>query len=306
MRQLPKNHHLFSQEMGVDLKNPPAVFGMSNGVRELWIHSAADLGADWQMRRFSKKDSFELGAALYFYASGMGSLRTKLQPLAIKKEGTHARSVEVARVDYSGNSDPEPGAWARFAKSASANSNTDVKTSVVKFAELDAKKTPLAHLTGTAKVTFTDDEVAGLKKYLDAGGMLFVDAAGGSREFVESAQDLLKRVYPSNNLEAVAPDHPIYTGALPDGAKFAEAEFRKYGNLLLKRRVTKPSLEEITVDGRTRVIFSQYDICTGFLGTNTWGILGYAPATSEALGRNIVLYSFNPVPAPNKAADAGQ
>jgi hypothetical protein len=93
------------------------------------------------------------------------------------------------------------------------------------------------------------------------------------------------------------PDHPIYTGAMTDGAKLDQTEFRKFGNLRLQHRVTSPALESIVTAGRTRVIFSDWDVASGFLGTNTWGIMGYAPATSEILGRNIILYSQNPVVA---------
>jgi hypothetical protein len=304
MRVLPRSHYLFSQQMGVEIPNPPHILGMSNGVRELWIHSPLDVGADWQMRRYANKTSFELGAALYFYASGMGSLRSKLQPMTIAKSGTNARTVSVARLTYEGNPDPEPGAWPRLAKLASSNANTDVKLSTVKFADLDPKKYPLAHLTGTSKVTFTEDDVKALKAYLDGGGLLFADAAGGSPEFTASCQDLLKQLYPNESLAPLPPDHPIYTGSMKDGAKIDEAEFRKYGNLFLKRRVSKPALEQIVVGGRTRVLFSQWDVCTGFLGTNTWGIVGYAPSTAEALGRNILLYSLNPVAPGDKAAAA--
>src|SRR5690348_15901939 len=30
-RQLPKNHYLFSKELGVDIPSPPPILGMSNG-----------------------------------------------------------------------------------------------------------------------------------------------------------------------------------------------------------------------------------------------------------------------------------
>jgi hypothetical protein len=45
------------------------------------------------------------------------------------------------------------------------------------------------------------------------------------------------------------------------------------------------------VEGKPRVLYSSWDVCSGFLGTNTWGVVGYAPASSEAIGRNILLYA---------------
>jgi hypothetical protein len=295
MRALPRGHDLFSKELGVDLPNPPSLMGVSNGVRELWIHSTQDIGADWQMRKYATK-SFELGAALYFYASGSASLRSKLQPLAVAagKEAV-SRSIAVARIDYAGNSDPEPGAWARLAKLAKGY-KTDVKVESVKFADLDAKKYPLATLTGTTKVTFTDDEAGKLRAYLDGGGLLFADAAAGNADFVESCRDLLKRVYPDAALEVLPPDSPIYTGTMADGEKIDSVAFRRYGELKMQRRVRAPEMQVINVDGKPKVLFSAWDVSSGFLGTNTWGVVGYAASTSEKLGRNILLYAINPAP----------
>ena len=78
---------------------------------------------------------------------------------------------------------------------------------------------------------------------------------------------------------------------MPDGAPIKDIEFRRYGTVKLQRRVQTINLEEIVINNRTTVLFSPWDIASGFLGTNTWGILGYAPATSQALGRNILLYA---------------
>jgi len=296
MRQLPKEHELFNKDllykgMGQDIKNLPPLMGTSNGVRELWIHSPVDVGADWQMQKFASQYSFELGRALYFYASGKASLRTKLQPLAIETiKGGTTRPLVLARVDYAGNADPEPGAWARMTKVAKASLQVDLTTEMVKFAALDAKKHPVAHLTGTTKVTFTDDEAVALKAYLDAGGMLFADAAGGNTDFAASCKELFKKVYPKEDLSLLPPDHPIYVGAVGSGGvKLDEVDFRRYGSIKMGRRITSPALQGIMIGSKTPIVFSSWDVCSGFLGTGTWGIIGYGPKSAEAIGRNLLL-----------------
>jgi hypothetical protein len=301
MRQLPRSHYLFSKELGVSLPNPPPLVGISNGVRELWIHSAEDVGADWQMRKYASKN-FELGAALYFYASGMGSLRSKLQPLAVDtSKASTTQSINVALLDYAGNANPEPGAWQRMAKLARVNFKTDVKPVLTRFSDLDPKKMPLAHLTGTGKVAFTLDDANLLKNYLDGGGILFVDAAGGNSEFAISARDLIQRAC-STPLAPLPPDHPIYKGSMPGGTPATEIDFRKFGEVTTHHKIRAPALEGAIVDGKTRVFFSDWDITSGFLGTNTWGILGYAPASAQALGRNIILYALHPNAGDAKAS----
>jgi hypothetical protein len=291
MRQLPRSHPLFSKELGVEFSNPPPLLGMSNGVRELWIHSTTDIGATWQTRKFATKDHFELAAALYLYATGMGSLRSKLQPLVVETSTDQpAHTIDVARLDYAGNADPEPGAWPRLARLARAHFKTDVRLATVKFSDLDPKKQQLAVLTGTARTTFTQSDAAALKSYLDHGGTLFAEAAGGSPEFAASLQQLLKEIYPDAPLAPLPPDHPLYVGAFDGGEKITDIQFQKFGNLKLGRTLSTPALQAITINNRTPVIFSEYDISSGFLGTGTWGIVGYAPASSEALARNLLLY----------------
>jgi hypothetical protein len=232
----------------------------------------------------------------------MGSLRTKLQPLAIDtSKAATTQSINVALLDYPGNPNPEPGAWQRMAKLAKVNFKTDVKPVLTKFSELDPKKTPLAHLTGTGKVAFTLDDVNLLKNYLDNGGMLFVDAAGGNSEFALSARELIRQAC-TTPLGPLPPDHPIYKGSMPGGTPITEIEFRKFGEVSLHKKIRTPALDAVIVDGKTRVIFSDWDITSGFLGTNTWGILGYAPPSAQALGRNIILYALHPNAADAKAS----
>ncbi|MCL2646397.1 MAG: DUF4159 domain-containing protein [Phycisphaerales bacterium] len=298
MRQLPRNHELYSKDIGVDLPNALPLMGMSNGVRELWIHSTADVGADWQMRKFSSKN-FELGAALYFYASGRASLKSKLQPTIIADTTTEPeKTIELARVDYPSNADPEPGAWPRLVRILRAQCKIQVNITSVPIASLDAKKNPIAHLTGTAKYAFTPADVQALTNYTEAGGLLFIDAAGGggggNTDFIESCRTLIKEMYPNESLARYSGSHPIFAGTMPGGAPITEVQFRTYGNLKLQRRVTTPAIDAIETKGRTRILFSAWDISSGFLGVNTWGIIGYAPATAEAIGRNILLYSLNP------------
>jgi hypothetical protein len=47
----------------------------------------------------------------------------------------------------------------------------------------------------------------------------------------------------------------------------------------------------VTVGGKVKILFSQFDVSSGFLGTNTWGIVGYEASTAEGIGRNVVLFA---------------
>ncbi len=295
IKKLDQKHALFTGELWQPVKNPPNMWVMSNGVRDMWIHSNEDLGASWQMRRTATEAHFVVPANIAFYAIGREKMRSKLQTLNILAAAEKAvRTIQVARVDHMGNADPEPGAWRRMVKLAQADFRTDLRVTKVTFAQLDPKIFKIAHMTGSTRFTVAAADIAALKAYLDGGGTLFVDSAGGSPEFTNSARAMLKDVYGKDSLSPLAPDHPIILGNFPDGGDVSEVKFRKFGNLKLGSGVRSPRLEGITVKDRMMVILSPHDISSGFMGTTTWGNVGYMPESAQDIARNILLYVNDP------------
>jgi hypothetical protein len=65
----------------------------------------------------------------------------------------------------------------------------------------------------------------------------------------------------------------------------------------LGQAIHEPAIDGIDVGGSTRVLFSQWDITSGLLNTNTWGIVGYSPASAQALAGNMIRWVLEqPVP----------
>ena len=233
MRELPKDHAIFNIQYPV--VNPPRMLGMTNGIRELWIHSPSDMGAIWQMRALSHRADWDIPANIYLYATGKVNSREKFQNLIVSPgNDPTVRNIALARVSYAGNWDPEPVAWPRMAKLAQARFHTNLQISDVPVANLDPMKTPVAHLTGTAGFTLAPDGVAALKKYLDDGGTLLVDAGGGSDTFNSSFSKLVAQLYPKDSLDDLSPDSPVITGKITDGVDASSVDFRR--NTLKKRR----------------------------------------------------------------------
>ena len=287
------------------LKRAARVSALSNGVRTLWVQSENDWGTAWQKRAGVPTDYYDAMTNIYAYATSQlarSRLETRVVENAPAVPALPARSITVARIEYAGNWNPEPGAWARFAEIAKAQFNTKLELKTVDMAALDAKTTPIAHLTGTGKVMFAPDAVAAVNRYVAAGGILIVDAAGGDADFATVARALIKGASARGEvLGDIQSSDPIYAAELPPapdakkgvpiaGAKKIDAvEYRPY---LLKKEgkpTTTPRLQSVVADGRTKVVYSAEDITSGFLGTNTWGIKGYSPESSVALMRNILL-----------------
>jgi hypothetical protein len=325
MRVLPKEHPFYSPDLGATLAGAPPLMGMSNGVREFWIHSPTDLGASWQTQRTENKSHFEIPTALYFYATGEGALRSRLNPLASAPPSPSPATrpaapgldpapakfrLPLARLLYGGNADPEPGAWPRLARRLHAAAGIDVPVTPVSMQELDPAIYPVAHMTGTARFLIKDADAAALKHYLDAGGLLIADAAGGSDAFADSFRQFAATLYPDAKFTPLPPDHPVYTGripsppaaALPDPSPAGTVTFRKYGVLSLGHPVDQATLDVLSVNGRPRIVLSPYDITSGLLGTTTWGIVGYAPDSAERLAGNLLRWAAVLPPATAPAA----
>lgn len=199
--------------------------------------------------------------------------------------------MPVARLKYEGNWDPEPGAWGRFARAFQWQTNFGVAVQPVELRALkdvgaDAA-TQVAHLTGNAAHTFTDEDVAAVKAFVEGGGTLLVDACGGSQPFYESVRDdLLARAFPGAKGEKVAQDHPLLWPA--GETESLSPKVRAYATEVFMGDVPEISVIQA---GKGRVVVSPIDLTSGLLGTNTWGIAGYEPGSAQAIVRNVLLWA---------------
>jgi len=292
LRDLEPDHPLFS--LWAKVEKPPKLQGISNGIRELWIHSPTDLGAVWQRNKSKEfKAPFEVAANLCYYVSGKSApTGHRLDTLAVpaaKDEPT--RTIKLARIQYSGNWDPEPGAWPRMIKLAALfKAKLDITNTPAE--KLDFTKTPIAQLTGTAAISLDDDAKKSLAKFVEDGGTLLVDSTGGTKAFSDSIKTVLSQIFPDQPLEALPPDHPLYSGETPDSVKIESVDWRKYTRVRdNKVPDDKPNLFAIKKSDRLAVIFSPDDLTSGLLGTTTWGIAGYSPKSAQSLTRNLLLYT---------------
>ena len=287
LEDLAGDHAIYS--VNYRLKDPkPTLQAVSNGARLLLVHSPTDLSIQWQQRSDrSGADTFRLGLNLFLYAAGKADLRNRLDSTYVQQpKGEGMGRVEVARLKYDGNWDPEPGAWGRFGRLFRWQTNFDLATRAVDLKDLNGD-VQAAHLTGTATVNFTDADVAAVKSFVENGGTLIVDACGGSQPFLDSVRDnLLAKAFPGARGEKPPANHPLM---VPVGEQeLLVPRLRPYTAEALKDGV--PDLGVIRA-GKGSVILSPLDLTTGLAGANTWGVAGYDLPTATALVRNALLWA---------------
>ena len=267
------------------LKRPTKIWTVSNGVRVLAFHTTTDLLLAWQTNKhITAAEKFRLAGNISFYANERSRGRPRgasLWPAA--RPFPPLRAVRVARVKYAGNWDPEPLAWRRFALLMGQKHKTNVTISPVTCAELDPKKWPVAAVTGTGRLGLDRVETNALKAYVEGGGTLIIDAAGGSKSFTDSARALLAELWGADALRPVTGGEGVYN--LP-GMVIKSVKYRK----AIVGAGETSRIKCIDVGKRIGVFFSREDLTVGLLGSPVYGCVGYTPKTALALMRNMVLY----------------
>jgi len=291
LQNLPDNHLLYSTMF--KLSPIPGLKYVSNGSRILMLHSSADLSRYWEIRDDRNKPMpFQFGANLFIYAAGKRDLRNRLVSDYIPKVTAAPTAVfPVARLSYAGNWDPEPAAWERFSRWFQLNTGYGLRIKTNPLRDLRPGDVPFAALTGTARYDLTDDESAAVRAYVDAGGVLLIDTAGGTGPFAQGLQSaLFYKVFSDRSSRLITPAHPLLTPTNKGMEDLYHPRLRLFAVDTLGARADFP--EELR-SGRGHVIFTSLDLTTGLLGTQTWGILGYDPGYAQSLVKNAILWTWD-------------
>lgn len=261
-----------------------------NGVRPLIVVLEQDIGRGLQSRDSARfADCFALLSNLYLYAVGTESRRTRLHTNHILMPNpVSGEIVRVARVRHSGAYDPEPAALKQLRAILARDHGIDLKIQTFDADQLTDQ--PLAYLTTSEEGSLSDGQASALRAWVENGGTLWVDAAGGTRVAVESAQKMLRQVFPDKAITPLKAEDPIYTGqGLGTNAydnrrvTFSRFALRQMG------QSTEPRLQSIEIDGRVAVVYSPEDLTAAMAGCEHWGIFGYDPDSARRLMVNGVL-----------------
>ena len=290
-RVLPDDHPIFTEEKFnfSQQRRKPVMLGLTNGVRELMLLvESQDPARAWQLADTSKPEQFQLGANIYLYAVDKQEQPRKGDSFLTVRDDTPApgKVARVARIKFNGNWNPEPAAWNQLSARLHNSDEIDLQIETVELGS-DLSNYDVAHLTATHAVQFTDAQKQSLKQYVDGGGTLLVDAAGGSSAFATAIEAVLRDIFgdAASTLRQPLPvQHALYTQAEP---AIKDVGYRLYARKTLGS-ADAPRLRGIEISGRLAVILSNEDLTNGLLGTPVDGVLGYSPDTASDLVRAVL------------------
>jgi aromatic ring-cleaving dioxygenase len=297
-RELPTDHCILTKEqfLGSAWKDPPTILGLSNGVRELMILlPKADVSQAWQGQLTSSKETlFELGADLLLYASDKQNIREKGDSYIAEPSGRiqATRSLKVARIQYDGMWDPEPGGWRRLAAVMHNRDQLDLAVHPVTLGpKSDLTDYKVAHLTGSGHVKLSTSDWIQLHSFVENGGTLIVDAAGGSQTFNDDVRAQLQSTFFD---QANQIDQPLRSGHVlysEIGSRIDEVGYRNFARHVLMENLKMPRIRGMKIDRRIGVFYSAEDISAGLVGEPVDGIVGYDPESATSLMEHMILYA---------------
>jgi hypothetical protein len=293
-RELPDNHPIYTEQQfpRERWKNKPSILGLSNGVRELvLLLPQADPGKVWQLQNVGGKEEFwQLGANLLQYAIDKQNISVKGETHIVTRDPKvkPGKTIKVARVEYGGNWDPEPGGWRRLCEWMHNKEKTDLEIVTAKLTKDKLDGAKVVHLTGTTPFTLDPAAQVDLRNVVNAGGTLVFDAAGGSSEFADSVEKLLPLLFPGQKPEPLPPEHPVFTTG---STKLGEIAYRDYARKTLAGAAKGSKLQGIEKNGRVVCFYSREDLSAGLVGQPVDGIIGYDPRTATEIMSKIILYA---------------
>lgn len=288
LRDLPPGHPLLKGNFDASGFHGK-VQAVSNGVRELLVLvRGGDVTARWHGNVVGPRatdNPFSLVGNLWFSVTDGDQVLRKLERTWIERDpaARPQRALALARLKFQGNWNPEPAGWTRL---SNLLANEGVLELHVESCPIDATlvpdRFPVAHLSSAGEFALEAGELRELKRYLDAGGLLVCDAAGGGTDAAVSIERMLARLYPDAPLVRAAPDDPLLRGIDAVSYRRHAAETLRLG--------TSSRLKALRVNGRVVAVVSGEDLSAGLVGYPRDRIVGYTPASAARVVRQVLLH----------------
>ncbi|MDP6542746.1 MAG: DUF4159 domain-containing protein [Phycisphaerae bacterium] len=313
LKPLPRDHELYTARIQYRLKGALKFEIVSNGIRPLVIHTDQDMPARWQSGAITtaSRPYFDASINIARYVAGtlgrLGKLRNRgVSPWPEEKKVNTTRTIRIARVRHGGNWNPEP--LADTALAMKMKNRVGIKLAVgpsIAIAQLPQSGVKFAMMTGTEAIILSEVETAAFKSFVQDGGTVLIDAAGGNgrfggkKPFARSIRDALKEIFPGrrNKLRQLANSAPLYTLA---GYEIKTVRFRRHTHLSMKAK--HPQVRMIRVGVRPAVLFSELDLTASFVGYPSLVVNGYTPDSAFKIVRNMILYANRQPSTPPSSA----
>ncbi|MFN9717406.1 MAG: DUF4159 domain-containing protein [Planctomycetota bacterium] len=312
LQRLTADHPVYRSEYllnadGVEL------WGVDFGCRTSIMYSPEDIGCLWQ--KWMKHEppnrnpdlsqrvirATRIGVNVVAYATGREPPE-KLEEAPGRRQNATATIerglLQIAKLRHNGGWDTAPKALRNLLTSLNQTVGVAASTrpEAIPPTLEEMSRFPIVYMHGRYRFQFPGQQQDALRDYLSRGGVLFADACCGSPNFDRSFRDLIRQMYPDQELKQIPADHEMFTETV--GHKIETTRRRRLipnqDNAVMTMRTEQgpPILEGIEIDGRYAVIYSRYDISCALEHQASLSCDGYVEEDAAKLAVNVVLYAM--------------
>ncbi|MBX6313931.1 MAG: DUF4159 domain-containing protein [Isosphaeraceae bacterium] len=277
------------------------LWGIEHGCRTVVIYSPGDLSCYWNQMEIQPAHVMvemarRVGQNVIDYATGR-EVPDKLEVRSfatVKLEPAKRGALYIAKLKHAGDWNVAPLAVPNLANALRAEPlKFDV---VINHREIYPRDPnlihyPLIYMHGRAAFSFSEEDLAALRRHLEpGGGTLFADAACGSPAFDASFRKFVAELLPEHPLVPIPKDDEIYGHSRPLGFDLSRSQYTKAAG----GGEDYPQLEGVQLNGHWAIIYSKYDIGCALERQSGHDCKGYVHESALKIAANIVLYATLP------------
>ncbi len=149
----------------------------------------------------------------------------------------------------------------------------------------DPSQYPIYYYTGSDDFTLSDADVARLREYVRAGGVIWGDTALGDPDFFKAFVREMSKVLPDRTFHRLGADHPLFNCYFPI-AKVS------YNRPVPDAPNGEPVFYGMDLGARTAILLSRYGLSCGWDGHKRAGAYTVDPNDARQLGVNMIAYAL--------------
>ncbi len=307
LRRLPIEHPVFtSSELISSVKylsttdkvpdQLPYLEGVDIGTRTVVFYSRYGLSCAWEghthpgNRGLGRDSALAVGLNVMAYAmSEQNTPKPLAETVVYTDDPSQPRArIAIGQIVHNGEWNATPAGVAAMMQQAvqKLNLRGQLQATPVNLAKDDVLGYPMLFMSGMYDFTFSEQEAAALRAYLQGGGFLFAESCGGRGSFEVAFGREMKKVLADRPLQTLPSSDPVYTTYTNIGTVNYDQR------LALKSSSGSPSLEGIRFEGRTVVVFSKYSLSTGWEGNASPFNSALTPDDALRVGLNVIAYAM--------------
>lgn len=285
---------------------PAGLKGIEIDCRLGVIFSPHDMSCGWDMHTneleggswIESEHALRLGANIISYATATRDMSASLaeSKAFVDESSTTTDRFRVGQLIHEGDWQPNTVGLQNLLDRVGEKTALQISfaTDGVEPSFEDLSRHPFLYVTGHGDFTWSDAQVAAIRRYLANGGFIFADACCGRQAFDIAFRREMGKVLgegqSAGELAWLRSNHPIYSiHNQIEQVQYTEAAHQRSRHV---RDDQRPRLMGAEIDGRLAVVYSPLAMNVGWRVSPVPYAVGYGPESALDLGVNVVMYAM--------------